>query len=96
MDSRGVRVDCHSAAQRIYLSHDMTLGRTPYRRITRHLANRIEILREEKRRRANSRSCQRRFDSGVASPHNYNVVSRGLSVLIQGCNLLKARFKKRK
>jgi hypothetical protein len=53
----------------------MTLGQTPDRRVTRHLPNRIQILRQQQRFAAKPRRGSARLNPGVPGT-NYDHIKR--------------------
>ena len=58
----------HGAAKRVHLFDDMTLADAPYRRITRHLADSIEPVCDQKSAGTCAGSGQRRFCARVSAP----------------------------
>jgi hypothetical protein len=53
----------------------MPFGQPTYRRVARHLANGVKILRQHHRLAPESGSRHGRFDPGVAAPDNKNLVT---------------------
>jgi hypothetical protein len=63
----------HQAAHRVDLPHEVALAHAADRRVARHLANRVEPLRQQQRLRAGARSGGRRLAAGMAAAHHDDV-----------------------
>ena len=64
----------HSATKRVHLFDDMTLANATYRRITRHLADGIEPVRNQQCARTCAGRGQRRFGARMPAP-NYKDIN---------------------
>ena len=69
-----IDVYSHLSAHSIYFSNQMSLSCSTYRRVTRHHGNCFEVDRKHQGLFSHSSCCQRRFTSGVACSHNYNII----------------------
>src|SRR5690625_3555473 len=63
----------HRAAQRIDLAHELALADAPDRGVARHLPERLETLRHQKRGRAHARGRERRLGAGMPAAHDNDV-----------------------
>ena len=68
LDPRRVRILTHHAPQRIDLPHHMTLGQPTNRRVAGHLPDRVEVLRQNPRRRPQPRCRQSRLHPRMPGP----------------------------
>ena len=64
----------HLAAQRVYLAHQVPLGRAAYGGVAGHQRNGVQIEREHERFKAQPRAGQRGLDPGMACAHHHYVV----------------------
>ena len=73
LDTRPVDHASHQAIERIDLSDEMPFAEAANRGITRHLADRLEFMRNERSTRAHTGSSRGRLAAGVPASHNNNV-----------------------
>ena len=78
MDARAVGSSCHGAAERIDLFGEVPLADAPDRGVTAHLAERLEILRQQQRAHAAARRSERGFGAGVTAADDDTAVARGI------------------
>ncbi len=69
----------HLAAKRIYLAGEMSLGQSADGGVAGHLADRIDVDREEQSLASHARRCQGRFDSSVAGTANDHIILLGVN-----------------
>src|SRR5208282_2380087 len=74
LNSGRIRIQTHHAAERVNLPHHVSLCQSAHRRVTRHLADRIEILREHHRLASESCGGHCRFNTGMTSTDHQNLV----------------------
>ena len=74
LNSGGIDGLRHDAAERIHFLDDMALANAAYRRITRHLADGIEPVRDQQCASACASRGQRRFCARVSTP-NYEDIN---------------------
>jgi hypothetical protein len=79
LNSRAIDNSTHDAAKRVYLSHEMALGDSADRGITRHLPDEIEIQSDQPCLGAEARRSRCGFTAGMArANHDYieNLIKR--------------------
>ncbi len=69
-----VGVEPHHAAERVDLADHLALGLATDRRVARHLADRVEVLRQHERRAAEARCGTGGLDASVAGADDDHVV----------------------
>ena len=69
----------HHAAERVDLPHQMALADAADGRIAAHLAERLDVLREQQRARAHARRRQRGLGAGVAAADDDHVKGVGVT-----------------
>ncbi len=65
----------HDAAQRIDLLDDMAFTDAAYRRITRHLADCLDIMSDQQGGAVATGRGQRRFDTGMTTADYNNIIA---------------------
>ena len=75
----GIRDAAHEPVEGVDLAHEMAFPKPTDGRITRHGANGIEPVREEKSPGANARRSSSSFAPGVASADDNDVVRFGFA-----------------
>jgi len=73
LDARLVDHAAHEPVERIDFAHKVPLAKSANGRIARHLADGLELMRDERRPRAHARSRSRRFAPSVPATHNNDV-----------------------
>ncbi len=73
LDARAVRGPRHRAAERVDLPDQMTLADAADRRVAAHLAQRLDVLREQQRARAEASRGERCLGAGVAAAYHDDV-----------------------
>ena len=74
LDSGGIGVEAHHAAQGINLPHHVTLGQSADRRVARHLPNGIQILGQHQRSTTQARRGHRGLDAGMTPADHQHLV----------------------
>ena len=73
LDARFVRGERHRPAQRIHLLDQVTLANPADRRVAGHLAERLDVVREQQRGAPHPRRRQGGLGAGVAAAHDNDV-----------------------
>ena len=73
LDARLVDHAPHQTVERIDLAHEMPFAQTADRRIAGHLADSLELMRNERRARAHAGGRSGRLAPGVPASHNNDV-----------------------
>ena len=63
----------HHAAERIDLLDQVSLADAAYRRVAAHLPQRLDVVREQQRARAETRGGKRGFGAGMAATDHDHV-----------------------
>ena len=77
LDAAAVRRLGHFAAQRVELTHQVPLSRAADGGIAGHIANRVEVDREDDGRKAHPRAGKPRFYSCVSRADDGHIVAPG-------------------
>ena len=73
LDARGIRRHAHQPVERVDLAHQMAFAETADRRIAGHRADRVETLRHQSGRSAQTRGRRRGFAAGMPSANDDHV-----------------------
>src|SRR4029077_129357 len=72
LDSGAIRDDPHDAVERIDLAYEMAFAQAPDRRVARHLADGLDLVRDQRGARAGPGGRSGRFAARMpASDHNH-------------------------
>jgi len=78
LDSGGVGVDAHLAAQRIDLADDLSLGQAADGGVAGHLTDGVEVHRQQQRLATHTCRSQGRLDPGMAGADHNHVINFGI------------------
>ena len=79
LDGGGVCVEAHDAPQGVNFADHMPLPEAPNRGVTAHLADRIEVLGQNRNLAAQTSSGERGFQASVACADDQNIVFFGIT-----------------